>query len=67
MLDTLERQKEAIEIELKDMERKLDTVTKEYEKLRVLLEQKQHAKSHRQNTSTTFAMINSPKSSTRYR
>ena len=67
MLDTLERQKETIEIELKDMERKLDTVTKEYEKLRVLLEQKQHAKSRRQNTSTTFAMINNPKSSTRYR
>ena len=66
ILDILERQKEDVEVELKDMEEKLHTVTKEYDKLKVLLEQK-HAKTLRQNTSTSSEMINNPNSSTRYR
>jgi len=49
------------------MEKRLHNVTKEYEKRKVVLEQKQNAKKVRQNTSTTFEMINCPHSSTRYR
>ena len=49
------------------MEEKLETITKEYEKLKVLLDQKQNAKARRINTATTFEMISNPKSSTRYR
>ena len=67
ILDILERQKQDVEVELKDMEEKLRTVTKEYDKLKVLLEQKQHAKTLRQNRSTSSEMINNPNSSTRYR
>ena len=63
----LERQKGAVEVELDDMEKRLHNVTKEYEKLKVVLEQKQNAKKVRQNSSTTFEMINNPQSSTRYR
>ena len=67
MLEMLERQKGAVEVELDDTEKRLHNVTKEYEKLKVVLEPKQNAKKVRQNTSTTFEMINNPHSSTRYR
>ena len=53
-------------VELDGMEKRLHNVTKEYEKLKVVLAQKQNAKKVRQNTSTTFEMINNPNSSTRY-
>ena len=56
----------AVEVELDGMEKRLHNVTKEYEKLKVVLAQKQNAKKVRQNTSTTFEMINKPNSSTRY-
>ena len=56
----------AVEVELDGMEKRLHNVTKEYEKLKVVLAQKQNAKKVRQNTSTTFEMINNPNSSTRY-
>ena len=56
----------AVEVELDGMEKRLHNVTKEYEKLEVVLAQKQNAKKVRQNTSTTFEMINNPNSSTRY-
>ena len=66
-LEEVNQRKEEIEGELKDLERKLESVTKDYEKVKTLLEQKQHAKARRQSTATTFEMINNPHSSTRYR
>ena len=63
----LDSQKGAVEVELDGMEKRLHNVTKEYEKLKVVLAQKQTAKKVRQNNSTTFEMINNPNSSTRYR
>ena len=60
MLEMLDSQKGAVEVELDGMEKTLHKVTKEYEKLKVVLAQKQNAKKVRQNTSTTFEMINNP-------
>lgn len=54
-----------MEVELDGMEKRLHNVTKEYEKLKVVLAQKQNAKKVRQNTSTTIEMINNPNSSTK--
>ena len=67
MLEMLDSQKGAVEVELDGMEKTLHKVTKEYEKLKVVLAQKQNAKKVRQNNSSTFEMINNPNSSTRYR
>ena len=67
MLEMLERQKGAVEVELDGMENRLHNVTKDYEKLKVVLAQKQNAKKVKQKTSNTFEIINNPNSSTRYR
>jgi len=56
-----------IEEELKEKRSKLDEINVQYNKLRILLEQKQQSRSRRNNAPTTFETINTFNSSMRYR
>ena len=63
----LEKQKKDIEVELKEMEKNLHTLTKQHDRIKLLLDPKQNAKTVRQNTSTSLEMISNYNSATRYR
>ena len=52
---------------MEEKQKALEEINKKYEKLKVLLEQKGYARTRRQNTSTTYEMINNRNSSTRFR
>lgn len=63
LLETLlQAQKQETEIQQK----KVDQLNKEYEKLKVLLQQTQQARSRRVKNGTTFAMVNDSSNSTRF-
>ena len=59
--------KEATYQEVEEQKKLMAEVQKQYEKLRILLEQKGYCKKRRENSATTFEMINNYNSSTRYR
>ena len=63
----LERKKKYVEIELKEMEKNLQTLTKLYDRIKLLLDPKQNSKAVKQNTPTSLEMISNAKSSKRYR
>ena len=62
-----EKCKEATYQEVEEQKKLMAEVQKQYEKLRILLEQKGYSKKRRENSATTFEMIDNYNSSTRYR
>ena len=56
-----------MEIEKAEIEKEMEFISQEYEKLRLLLEKKGYARMRRQHNSTTFESIKDTSSSTRYR
>ena len=66
-MEKLVSEREATADKLKVEEEKLDEVSKQYQKLKTLLQQKQQSRTRRENTSTTLETITNAKSGTRYR
>lgn len=59
--------KQAIDQEVTEIEEQLSSMSRQYEKLKTLLNQKQQARSRRQHTKTTIEMIADRSSSVRFR
>ena len=53
--------------EMEEREKALDKINNKYEKLKVLLEQKEYARTRRQNSQITYEMINNRISSVTFR
>ena len=66
-LEDTKGQQEQLNWEMEEKQKALEEINKKYEKLKVLLEQKGYARTRRQNTTTTYEMINNRNSSTRFR
>ena len=58
---------EKIAQEMEEREKALDEINNKYEKLKVLLEQKEYARTRRQNSQITYEMINNRISSVIFR
>lgn len=59
--------KQELEKQIKEQEQRLKELNQTYEKLKVLLEQKDYSRRRRSQASTSHEMINDSRSSTRYR
>ena len=62
-----EQQKIQFKQDAREAEEKFSHLTKAYEKLKLLIEQKEYSRARRKNTATTFETILNPHSSTKYR